>query len=53
MAQIYQWVKSIDIGNNYIASEIWELSDGYAIKNIVMCYLYLQLNDGESGELSL
>ena len=31
--QIYQWVKSIDIGNNYIASEIWQLTDGYAIKN--------------------
>ena len=30
--QIYQWVKSIDIGNHYIASEIWQLTDGYAIK---------------------
>ena len=51
--QIYQWMKSIDIGNYYIASEIWELPDGYAIKNVVMCYLYLQLNDGEPGEVSL
>ena len=30
--QIYQWVKSIDIGNHYIASEILELTDRYAIK---------------------
>ena len=51
--QTYQWVKSIDIGNHYIDNEIWELPDGYAIKNVVMCYLYLQLNDGESGEVSL
>ena len=35
--QIYQWVKSIDIGYHYIASEIWELTDVYAIKNVVMC----------------
>ena len=49
--QIYQWVKSIDIGNHYIASEIFELTDGYAIKNVVMCYL--QLNNQEPGEVSL
>ena len=30
--QIYQWVKSIYIGNHYIASEIWQLTDRYAIK---------------------
>ena len=51
--QIYQWVKSIDTVNHYIASEIWKLTNGYAIKNVVMCYLYLQLNNGEPGEVSL
>ena len=51
--KIYQWVKSIDSGNHYITSEIQELTNGYAIKNVVMCYLYLQLNDEEPGEVSL
>ena len=49
---IYQGLKSIDIGNHYIASEIQKLTDGYAIKNVVMCYLYQQLNDGGPEEVS-
>ena len=46
-------MKSIDIGNYYIASEIQGLTEEYAIKNVVMWYLYLQLNNGEPGEVSL